>query len=197
MTKRVEFVFDFGSPTTYLAHTQLPAICAAAGAQLVYQPVLLGGLFQATGNSSPVMVPAKGRYMMQDLNRFAARYGVPMAFNPHFPINTLGLMRMAVGVQAHMPERFGEFAAAVFTAFWVDAKNMGDAKVVAEVLSTAGFDPEKLQALAADETIKETLKQNTAEAVKRGAFGAPTFFVNGQMYFGQDRLDFVREALAG
>ena len=95
----IEFFFDFGSPTTYLAHTQLPRIAAETGAQLVYRPMLLGGVFKATGNASPVTVPAKGRWMGQDIARWAARYGVPFAFNPHFPINTLTLMRGAAGVQ--------------------------------------------------------------------------------------------------
>src|SRR5690606_34706627 len=96
MSKTVEFYFDFGSPATYLAWTQLPAICAEAGARLVYRPMLLGGVFQAAGNASPISVPAKGRYMFRDLARFARRYGVPLQFNPHFPINTLALMRGAV-----------------------------------------------------------------------------------------------------
>jgi len=95
-TQSVEFFFDFGSPASYLAWTQLPALCAASGATLIYRPMLLGGVFQATGNASPVAVPAKGRYMLTDLARFAARYGVPLRFNPHFPINTLALMRGAV-----------------------------------------------------------------------------------------------------
>lgn len=195
MSKTVEFFFDFGSPTTYLAHTQLPAICAEHGANLVYRPILLGGLFQATKNASPVMVPAKGRYMMIDLARFATRYGVPFKLNPHFPINTLQLMRMAVGVQEQHPERFMDFASAVFNALWVAGKNLGDPAVLSEVLSAAGFAPPALLALAADEAVKAKLKANTEEAVRRGAFGAPTFYIGEQMYFGQDRLDFVAEAL--
>src|SRR6218665_1581148 len=109
MSKSVEFFFDFGSPTTYLAWTQLPRICAEAGAELIYRPMLLGGVFQATGNASPIEVPAKGKHVMLDLQRFAKRYGVPMAFNPHFPINTLGLMRGAVAVQLRQPERFDDY----------------------------------------------------------------------------------------
>jgi 2-hydroxychromene-2-carboxylate isomerase len=192
----VEFFFDIGSPTTYLAWTQLPGICAEAGATLVYRPMLLGGVFQATGNASPVTVPAKGRYMLTDMARFARRYGVPMRFNPHFPINTLALMRGAVGVQRRWPQRFDDYIAAMFTAMWVDGRNMGDPVIVAEALSHAGFDAQALLELTTDPAIKEGLKQNTEEAVRRGAFGAPTMFVGDQMFFGQDRLDFVKEALA-
>ena len=194
-TRSVEFFFDFGSPTSYLAWTQLPGICAAAGAQLVYRPMLLGGVFQATGNASPVTIPAKGKYMLTDMARFARRYGVPMQFNPHFPINTLPLMRAAVGMQVAMPERLAGLIATVFRAMWVEALNMGDPAVAAEVLERGGFDARAVLALASDPAVKEALKANTEEAVQRGAFGAPTMFVGEQMFFGQDRLDFVAEAL--
>jgi 2-hydroxychromene-2-carboxylate isomerase len=194
-SRTVEFFFDVGSPTTYLAWTQLPALCAATGASLVYRPILLGGLFQATGNASPVSVPAKGKYMLDDLGRYARRYGVPLRFNPHFPVNTLTLMRGAVGLQMRDPARFGDYLAAVFRAMWVDGANLGDAAVVQKVLGDAGFDAAAFAALVGDPEVKDALKRNTEEAVRRGAFGAPTMFVDGQMYFGQDRLDFVREAL--
>ncbi|KES24491.1 MULTISPECIES: 2-hydroxychromene-2-carboxylate isomerase [Pseudomonas] len=196
MSKSVEFYFDFGSPTSYLAYTQLPGICAAAGAELVYRPVLLGGVFQATGNVSPIAVPAKGRYTLIDMQRFARRYGVPLKMNPHFPINTLLLMRAATGVQLRQPERFEALLACVFKGMWVDALNLGDAAVLGPLLAEASFDPQALLALAADQEVKDALKANTEAAIKRGMFGAPTLFVGDQMFFGQDRLDFVREALA-
>jgi 2-hydroxychromene-2-carboxylate isomerase len=195
MSKSVEFYFDFGSPTTYLAWTQLPAICAETGATLTYRPLLLGGVFQATGNASPVTIPAKGRFMLQDLQRFASRYRVPMQFNANFPINTLTLMRIATGVQMHQPEQFESYVATVFKAMWVDAVNMGDPVIVAKVLTDAGFDAQQLLALAADPEVKDALKASTETAVKRGVFGAPSMFVDDVLYFGQDRLDFVREAL--
>jgi len=195
-TKTVEFFFDFGSPATYLAWTQLPGICNASGATLVYRPMLLGGVFQATGNASPVTVPAKGKYMLTDLARFARRYGVSMRFNPHFPINTLALMRGAVGLQMRQPQRFDDFVSAIFKSMWVEGCNMGDPAVVGDVLVQAGFDAQSVLELTTDPAVKEALKANTEEAVRRGAFGAPTMFVGDQMFFGQDRLDFVREALA-
>jgi 2-hydroxychromene-2-carboxylate isomerase len=194
--KSVEFFFDFGSPTTYLAWTQLPQLCAEAGADLVYRPMLLGGVFQATGNASPVTVPAKGRYMLEDMARHARRYGVPMRMNPHFPINTLMLMRGAVGLQLERPDLFDVYVRTVFSAMWVEPRNLGDLEILAGTLTEAGIDPREVLEIANQQRVKDALKANTEEAVRRGAFGAPTMFVGGQMYFGQDRLDFVREALA-
>ena len=195
MTRAVEFYFDVGSPTAYLAWTQLPALCAQAGASLVYKPMLLGAVFQATGNASPAAVPAKGRYMNDDMARFAKRYGVAFGHNPHFPINTLTLMRAAFGVQLRLPERFDAYLKAVFEAMWVAPRNLNDPAEVMAVLGAAGFDTAAMQALVADPAVKDGLRKNTEEAVARGVFGAPTMFVGDTLFFGQDRLDFVREAL--
>ena len=195
--KAIEFWFDFGSPASYLAHTQLPGIARAAGARLDYRPMLLGGVFKAAGNTSPVSVPAKGRWMFQDLQRWARRYGVPFTFNPHFPINTLTLMRGAVGLQMREPPSFARYLDAIFDAMWARPRNLGDAAELASVLRGIGLDPEAFAALAADPEVKAALVARTEEAVARGVFGAPTCFVDGQMHFGQDRLDFVRDALAG
>lgn len=196
MSKTVEFFFDLGSPASYLAYTQLPVLCRDCGAALVYRPMLLGGVFQATGNASPAMIPAKGRYMIRDLARYAERYGVPMRFNPHFPINTLSLMRLLVAVQLHQPERLDDALQALFQATWVDGVNMGDPARVAEVLAAAGLDAAALQQQIGEPAVKDALKATTEEAVRRGVFGAPTCFVGDDMYFGQDRLEFVREALS-
>jgi len=196
MTKTAEFFFDVGSPATYLAWTQLPALCTQAGATLVCKPMLLGGVFQATGNASPATVAAKGRYMTDDLGRFAKRYGVPFVMNPHFPINTLQLMRGVIGIQLREPARLDAFLKALFEALWVKATNLNDPATVAATLAEAGFDPAQVFALVNDPDIKAALKTNTEEAVSRGVFGAPTVFVGDAMFFGQDRLDFVREALA-
>ena len=193
MSKSLEFFFDVGSPTTYLAWTQLPKIAAEAGATIIWRPMLLGGVFKATGNQSPVNIPAKGRYMLQDLARYARRYGVPMTFNPHFPINTLPLMRGAAGY-LDTPQ-FGTYVTAIFNALWVEQKNLGKPEVVAEVLRAAGLDPAEFERLVNDDGVKERLKGITEEAIRRGAFGAPTFFIGEEMHFGQDRLDFVAEAL--
>jgi len=195
MTKAVEFFFDVGSPTSYLAWSQLPGLCAEAGATLVYRPMLLGGVFQATGNASPAAVAAKGRYMNDDMARFAQRYGVPLVANPHFPINTLTLMRGAAGVQLRLPTRLPDYLRGVFNAIWVEGLNLNDPAVAAQALRAAGFDPAEVLALTADPEVKAALRATTEEAVARGVFGAPTMFVGDAMFFGQDRLDFVREAL--
>lgn len=195
MARRVEFYFDVGSPAAYLAWTQLPRIAQEAGAELAYRPILLGGVFKATGNRSPMETPAKGRYMVDDLARFAQRYGVPFRHNPHFPINTLVLMRMAAGLQLREPARMPSFVDAAYRAIWVEGKDMNDPATVAAVLRDAGFDAESLLALANDPEVKERLKSLTEDAVARGVFGAPTFFVGDRMYWGQDRLDFIKEEL--
>ena len=196
MTKEVEFFFDVGSPASYLAATQLPALCSAAGATLIHRPMLLGGVFQATGNASPMTIAAKGRYVFDDLLRHAKRYGVPLKMNPYFPINTLLLMRGAVALQLRQPDRFLAYVDAVFRAIWVDAQNMNDGSVVAGVVQRIGLDAASVMAAVTDPEVKATLKATTEEAVARGVFGAPTFFVGTTMLFGQDRLEFVRELLA-
>ncbi|CAN7627032.1 2-hydroxychromene-2-carboxylate isomerase [Pseudomonas sp. GL-B-26] len=196
MSKTVEFYFDLGSPATYLAYTQLPKICERTDSQLIYIPILLGGVFKATGNASPATIPAKGRYMFQDLDRYAKRYGVPLKFNPHFPINTLMLMRAVTGMQLRHPERFLAFIDCLFHALWVEGRSLDDLATVASVLTQNSFDPNEVLALTADEEVKATLKNNTEKAVQRGVFGAPSMFVDNQLFFGQDRLDFVLEALS-
>ena len=193
MTKTVEFLFDFGSPTSYLAYKQLPKIAARHGARIVWTPILLGAVFKATGNSSPVMVPAKARYMNADLARFAKRYGVVLNFNTHFPVNTLPLMRGAVAYQP--TNQFDIYVNAVFDAMWAHPRNLNDQGEIAHVMRDIGIDPGDFVARIERSEVKEKLKANTEGAVARGAFGAPTFFVNGEMFFGQDRLDFVEEAL--
>jgi 2-hydroxychromene-2-carboxylate isomerase len=195
MSKTAEFFFDVGSPTAYLAWTQLPDLCDKAGATLVYKPMLLGGVFQATGNQPPGAVPQKGRYMGKDIARFAKRYGVLLAMNPHFPINTLTLMRALVGIQLRQPTRFDAVLSAVFKAMWVEPQNLNDPALAVQMFEKAGFTAADIMALVGDTEVKAALKANTEEAVQRGVFGAPTVFVGDEMFFGQDRLDFVKEAL--
>lgn len=192
----MEFFFDVGSPTAYLAWTQLPKICARHEAELAYRPILLGGIFQATGNAAPGTVPAKGKYMNHDMKRFAARYGEPLNFNPFFPINTLFLMRVITGVQMRTPERLPGLLTGVFRRMWVEPKNLNDPEVAARTLDEAGFDPQSMLALSGEADVKARLRAATEEAVARGAYGAPTMYVGNEMFFGQDRLDFVEAELA-
>jgi 2-hydroxychromene-2-carboxylate isomerase len=196
MSERVvEYFFDVGSPTSYLAWTRLPQIAAETGATIAWRPMLLGGVFKATGNASPVTVPAKGRWMGDDIKRWADRYGVPFRFNPHFPINTLTLMRGAAGLQLRRPQDFDRYLEVVERAMWVEQKNLGDPTVLGATLADAGIDGAAFTTLVGDPEVKARLIATTEEAVARGVFGAPTFFVGEAMFFGQDRLDFVREAL--
>lgn len=194
MNKQVEFYFDVGSPASYLAWTQIAQLAERHGAEVVYQPMLLGGVFKATGNASPASVPAKGRYTRIDFERFARRYQVPFAQNPFFPINTMQLMRGAVALLDD--DQFQPYVDAVFRAIWVKGQNMGDPDVVARVLGGQGFDVAGLLQQINDPAVKERLRQITERAIERGVFGAPTFFVGDEMFFGQDRLDFVEAALA-
>jgi 2-hydroxychromene-2-carboxylate isomerase len=194
MPGHIEFLFDFGSPTTFLAHKRLSGVVARTGATVDYVPVLLGGLFKATGNASPAEVPAKGAYMNVDMARFARAHGILLQHNPHFPINTITLMRMATGLRG--TPRFRPYVDAMFNAMWSMPRNMGDPAIVAETLTAANFDAEQMLALAGDEWVKSALKAETEKAVARGVFGAPTFFVGAEMFFGQDRLDWVEAAVA-
>ncbi len=193
--KTFDFYFDFGSPAAYLAYTQLPKLCASSSAQVHWMPMLLGGVFQATGNASPVSVPAKGRYVFVDFKRFADSYGVALNSNPHFPIITTTLMRMATALQMKNDPQFALFLDAVFKAIWVDVQNMNDPATVGQVLTHAGFDAAAMLGMANEQATKDQLKAVTMRAVERGVFGAPTFFVGEQMFWGQDRMEQVKAAL--
>jgi 2-hydroxychromene-2-carboxylate isomerase len=190
---RVEYFFDYVSPFAYLADTQLPALVERTGAEIVYRPFFLGGVMQASKNSPPISVPNKGRYMFSDLQRWSRRYGVPVNPNPHFPVNTLAVMRAAVAALAE--PRFADFHRAMFRGVWVDGQNLADEAVLGAAIAAAGLEPAAILGRAKDPAVKETLKRNSDEAVERGAFGAPTFFVGDEMFWGNDRLDFLEEAL--
>lgn len=194
MPKTIEFLFDVGSPTSYLAFRRLPAIAARTGAKVEYIPVLLGGIFKATGNAPPGMVAARGRWMGIDMARYAAREGITLNHNPDFPINTITMMRLLTGVRG--TAEFMPLAEALFSAMWEHPRNMGDPAVIAETLAAAGFDAEALLARTGDPEVKAALVAATDYAISNGAFGAPTFFVDGEIFFGQDRLDWVEAAAA-
>ena len=192
---KVEYFFDYVSPFAYLADTQVPALIARTGAEIVYRPFFLGGVMQASKNSPPITVPNKGRYMFTDIQRWAKRYGVPANPNPHFPVNTLNTMRAAVA--AVDEPKFADFHKAMFRGVWVDGQNLADEAVLKGVIDAAGLDGAALLARSKDQAVKDTLRKNSEEAVERGAFGAPTFFVGDEMFWGNDRLDFLEETLKG
>lgn len=197
MSKQVEFFFDFGSPYSYLAYKELPRVAARTGATIVWRPMLLGGVFKATGNHSPMEIPAKSRWSNNDLECWARRYGAPFRQNPHFPVNTLALMRGAIGYQRKGEADFHRYVDAIFSAMWEQGRNLNDPNEIGKVLMAAGFDPREALAMLDDPEVKAELKQATEEAVARGVFGAPSFIVDGELFWGNDRLLFVEEQLAG
>jgi 2-hydroxychromene-2-carboxylate isomerase len=195
MTRTLEFYYDYGSPYSYLADTQVEAIARRAGAALVRKPMLLGGVFKATGNASPMTVELKSKWSAFDMPMWARHYGVPFQHNPFFPVNTLALMRGAAAAQ--IDGLFERYHPAVYKAMWVDGRNLNDIAEVAAVLTAAGLDARKFGSRIQDQDVKDRLKATTDEAVARGVFGAPTSFVGDMMFFGNDRLPFVEMALKG
>ena len=195
---KVEFHFDFGSPNAYLAHLVVPDVERRTGVKFDYVPVLLGGVFKMTNNRSPAesMAGVKNRleYEQLERERFIRRHGIAQfTWNPFFPVNTLLIMRGAVA--ARLEGVFARYVDAVFKAVWADQKKMDDAEVVREVLNQSGFDADSLLARAAEPEVKDRLLKNTQELVARGAFGAPTFFVGNEIFFGKDRLRDVEEEI--
>jgi 2-hydroxychromene-2-carboxylate isomerase len=195
MANTFDYYFDFGSLATYLAHTQMEKIKSETGATPNYLPMLLGAVFKATGNASPVSVPAKGKYIFVDFKRFADSYGVPLEINPFFPIITTTLMRMLTALQMRSDARMHDFMDLIFKAIWVDALNLNDPEVVERVLREAHFDPAELLVLANEQATKDRLKDVTTQAVERGVFAAPTFLVGDQMFWSQDRIKQLKTAL--
>jgi 2-hydroxychromene-2-carboxylate isomerase len=195
MPREVEFFFDYGSPFSYLASTQLPGLAARSGASIVYRPMLLGAVLKATGNSSPMTVPAKGRYMGHELERWAGRYGVAFQSNP-FPFlgNTLRLMRGAVASQKLGV--FDRYHPAVFSAAWADRQDLGDDAVLRAVLERARVNVDDILSSIDEQGTKDQLRGATEVAIARGVFGAPTFFIGDEMFWGNDRLDWVERALS-
>lgn len=195
MARTLEFYFDYGSPYSYLADTQVEAIARRAGAALQRKPMLLGGVFKATGNHSPAEMPQKSKWSGFDMPMWARHYGVPFQRNPFFPVNTLALMRGAAAAQ--IDGLFERYHPAIYKAMWVDGRNLNDINEIAAVLTAAGLDAAKFGARIQDQDVKDRLKATTEEAVARGVFGAPTSFVDNMMFFGNDRLPFVEMALKG
>lgn len=200
MTREIEFLYDFGSPNAYFVHRAIPAIEAQGKVRFRYVPVLLGGIFKAIGNQSPMQayghIAAKRDYDFLEMRRFMARHGITaFQMNPNFPVNTLLAMRGAVAA-----ERLGcgpAYAEAVFAAMWEKGLKMDDPAVWAGALTAAGLDAKALGAAAQDAEVKAALVAGTEAAVARGVFGIPSFFLEGELYFGKDRLrDVVEAAMA-
>lgn len=199
MTPKVEFLFDVGSPNAYLAHKVIPAVEQRTGVRFKYVPVLLGGIFKLTGNRSPMEAFAgirnKREFMALEMRRFITRHGLTsFQRNPHFPVNTLALMRGATA--AAIDDGLAPYVDAAFHHMWEEPKKMDDPAVMQGALLASGLDADRLMARAQDEDVKAALMAATQGAVERGAFGAPTFFVDGEMFYGKDQIRDVEEEIA-
>lgn len=195
---KVEFLFDFGSPNAYLCHKVIPAIEARTGVKFEYVPVLLGGLFKLANNRSPAEafadIPNKRAYDRLEVDRFVAKHGLDKyRFNPHFPVNTLKIMRGACAAQKL--GCFEPYVEAVYAAMWEDQKNMADDAVIVSTLNAAGLDGAAIVAASQDPDVKAKLLANTESVHARGAFGSPTFFVDAEIYFGKDRLREIEDEI--
>jgi 2-hydroxychromene-2-carboxylate isomerase len=198
VTPQVEFDFDFGSPNAYLAHLVIPEIEKRTGATFRYVPVLLGGVFKATGNVSPAVslrgIKNKPEYEALEMRRFLSRHGITrFARNPHFPVNTLQIMRGAVAAR-HL-ECLPRYVDEVYRHMWAEPKKMDEPEVVRAALVESGLPADELLARAADPDVKQELLANTERAVGRGVFGSPSFFVGDELFFGKDRLRDVEEEI--
>lgn len=195
---KVQFHFDFGSPNAYLSHLVVPKIEQRTGAKFEYVPVLLGGVFKATGNVSPAVslqgIKNKPQYNAIETRRFVAKHGITnYQMNPHFPVNTLAIMRGAIA--AKRLGVFEPYVNAVYAAMWAQGLKMDDPAVIKGALDAAGLDTGELMALTQDQGVKDELVANTEASVARGTFGSPTFYVGDEIYFGKDSLRDVEEAI--
>ncbi|MCH2264639.1 MAG: 2-hydroxychromene-2-carboxylate isomerase [SAR86 cluster bacterium] len=199
MTKTVDFYFDFASPNAYLSHQVVPGIEERTGAKFNYIPVLLGGIFKLTNNKPPMEaffgILNKNEYQSVEMERFQKRHEITkFKMNPHFPVMTLQITRGALGAQ--QDGYLDKYISEVLKHMWEEPKKMDDPEVIKEAFTESGFDADKLLGQTQDPEIKAKLIANTEEAVKRGTFGIPTFFVDDDIYFGKDTLWQVEEALS-
>lgn len=191
----VEFFWDPASPFTYLAATQIEALARDCGAELRWKPFLLGKVFEATGNRPPISVPAKGKHLFQDLNRWARLYDVPLQFPKSFPVNSVQPERAAIA--ADNAGQGAAFAKALMSAHWAEGRDISLPEELKAIAVSVGLDGDAIINATQDPAVKETLKVNTEDAIKRGVFGAPTFFVGTEMFWGNDRLQLLGAHLKG
>ncbi len=198
MTPQVEFHFDFGSPNAYLSHLVIPAIEARTGVKFSYVPILLGGVFKATHNVSPAVslkgIKNKPEYYTLETKRFLKKHAITAyKMNPHFPVNTLQLMRGAVFAQTQ--DYFTQYVEAVYQHMWAEPKKMDEADVISAALIASGLPAEAILAGMQQPEIKQQLIKNTEDSVTRGVFGSPSFFVGDELFFGKDKLVEVEEEI--
>lgn len=194
MNKTFTFYFDYGSPYSYLANTQLLKLAENNQATIIYKPVLLGGIFKGTGNISPIQNPvqSKVQYGLKDINDWVDFYGCELNFNPHFPVNTLKLMRLACLLQND--PKFLAFHQAAFKAMWIDKKDMANDEELEKLLTALKIDSHYLN-IANETENKECLKNQTEQAITKGVFGLPAFFIGDALFFGNDRLPILEHFL--
>lgn len=192
--RTIEFFWDSASPYTYLASTQIDALAARHDAAVIWKPFLIGKAFEATGNRAPATIPAKGKYLFQDLRLWAKHYGVPFRFPEVFPVASLSSLRIACALP---DEDAGTWAKAVMSAYWTREQDIGQPEVLRAVIADLGWNADALLARTQDPAVKDKLKANTGEAIARGVFGAPTFFIGKHMFWGNDRFPLMEEVLAG
>jgi 2-hydroxychromene-2-carboxylate isomerase len=191
----IEFFFDFSSPYSYLASTQVETVAERAGATFEAKPFVLGAVFKESGNPVPANVPAKAVHMLNDLGAWAREYRVPFKFNEIFPLNAIKAHRAVLAID----DQFLRWRAIqrIFKAFWVEGADIASPEVLTGLFAELGLDGAAILARTETQPIKDLLRANTDDALRRGAFGAPTFFVNGEMFVGNDRLPFVERAARG
>ncbi len=192
----VEFFFDFSSPYSYIASELIDTLAAKYGRRVKWRPMMLGAAFQASGLPLLVQVPLKGEYSKRDFDRSARYYGVPFRFPDKFPVVTLAAARAYYWLHGEDCAKARAFAHAVFRAYWVEGRDIGELGVVQAVAAAVGVDPEALAAAIQRTEIKERLKSETEAVVARGMFGAPFFFVDGEPFWGADRLPQIEKWLA-
>jgi len=198
MIPKVEFHFDFGSPNAYFAHAIIPTIEKRTGARFNYVPVLLGGVFKLTNNQAPMVqfkdIKNKLEYQRLETQRFIGKHGFKrFRMNPHFPVNTVQIMRGAVA--AEMDGSLAAYVDAVFRHMWEEGRRMDDPETIRAALDASGLDGTRTLQRIQDPLVKDRLLKNTEGSVARGTFGSPTFFVGEEMFFGKDRLGDVEEEI--
>jgi 2-hydroxychromene-2-carboxylate isomerase len=199
MTRQFEFYFDYSSPYSYLANTKIQNLCKDTNSKVIYKPVLLGGIFKETGNISPIQNPveSKVQYGMKDLMQWAEYYQCELNFNPHFPVNSLKLMRIATLLKNDTEniQEFEKFHETCFKAMWQEGKNLAEPEEIKNLLSDLRLDADKLIEKSQSEDNKEKLKNETKSAIEKGIFGLPSFFVEDTLFFGNDRLPLLKHCL--
>lgn len=191
--KTLEFFFDLASPYSYLAATQLPALCERTGARLQWKPIVLAAVFKAVGNTMPAAVVPKAQYMLKDLNRWASHYSVPFRMTSRFPVNALKAMRLVVAAEAS--DKSGELARALFDALWIDDRDITAEPELRALCAQVGLDADTMFAAIETPEVKDRLRTYTDQAIARGVFGAPALVVGSELFWGNDRLHFVEDAL--